>query len=182
MCPSNGSRQSSSSLKHLLSKKRTYMHNWAVSVLSVDSSTAIYIVSAFIRSPNSVSYTSAARISTLWMLEVSDSGTFFIADATLVLILSSFITSSTTASIQSFTVSESVNGLFFFANIQETRRDAAVALSWAVNDRTMVVAYCSGCKMQSNSALLLPSLEIPLENWCGKSGVSQRGASAYCNL
>ncbi len=51
----------------------------------------------------------------------------------LVLILSSFITSSTTASIQSFTVSESVNGLFFFANIQETRRDAAVALSWAVN-------------------------------------------------
>lgn len=34
------------------------------------------------------------------------------------------------ASMQSFTVSESVNGLFFFAEIHETRREAAAALSW----------------------------------------------------
>ena len=41
----------------------------------------------------------------------------------------------------SFTVSESVNGLFFFAKIHDTRREAAVALSWAVHVRTIVAQF-----------------------------------------
>lgn len=139
VCPSNGNKPSSSSLKTFPSKKRTYMQSWAVSVLSVDSSTATAILSAFLSSFSNVSKTSVARRSTLRQFKVSDRGTYLIADVTLVSTLSSVKISSTTANMQSFTVSETVNGLFFFAKIHDTRREAAVALSWAVQVRFIVV-------------------------------------------
>lgn len=76
---------------------------------------------------------SDARTSILRIFELSYRGTFLIADVTLTLIFSSLFTASTTASMQYFTVSESVKGLFFFAK-KQTRREDAAALSWAVQD------------------------------------------------
>lgn len=96
-------------------------------------SPAIDITSVFFRSSNSISNSSDARTSTLRIFELSYRGTFLIADVTLTLIFSSLFTASTTASMQYFTVSESVKGLFFFAK-KQTRREDAAALSWAVQD------------------------------------------------
>ena len=44
---------------------------------------------------------------------------------------------------------------FFFAKIQDTRREAAVALSWAVHERTMVVQLrlCDAIKLCTFAAL-----------------------------
>ena len=54
----------------------------------------------------------------------------------------SFTNSSTPSRMQSFMVSESVNGLFLLTKIHETRKDTATDLSYVVHARIIVAQLC----------------------------------------
>ena len=67
-------------------------------------------------------------LSTLLDVDMSEMGIFLIESITLFRVFSS-VASLIDATIHSLTVSESVNSLFFWPNVQATHSDADVALS-----------------------------------------------------
>ena len=102
-------------MKEVKKKQQKKQHNCMVSVLS-----ALDITFA--------SFSSSKKY--LWLESVRQ-GYIFMAD-----VPSFTITSSRTASMHSFTSSESAVGPFVLAEIQDARREAAVALSRSAPDCT----------------------------------------------